>query len=243
MSGAKPQTAGPMWPGAGLDFSHSPVSGHHAAGLQPAVSGHGRGAVRPSIARLDDAFSKAEFGQQTTGPVPSGGQRTPGAGRADGSAVGATGGRHSDGSPHFNQAVGPGAYLWWYVDAISDDGQHALSIIAFVGSVFSPYYTSAFAKHGAAVRADNHCAINVALYSRGQRRWTMTERGAASVECTANHFQVGPSCLRWTGSCLEIDINEISVPLPQRVRGQVRVYPEALCTRALGRAPAAATGH
>ena len=58
----------------------------------------------------------------------------------------------------------------------------------------------------------------------------MTERGAGSVERTANHFQVGPSCLRWTGSCLEIDINEISVPLPQRVRGQVRVYPEALCT-------------
>ena len=95
--------------------------------------------------------------------------------------------------------------------------------------MFSPYYTRAFAKHGAAVQADNHCALNVALYSRGQRRWTMTERGTASVERDGEHFQIGPSCLRWTGSCLEIDINEISVPLPLRVRGQVRVYPDALC--------------
>jgi len=39
-----------------------------------------------------------------------------------------------------------GRHVWWYVDAISDDGQHALSVIAFVGSVFSPYYAWAFAR-------------------------------------------------------------------------------------------------
>ena len=33
-----------------------------------------------------------------------------------------------------------GGYAWWYVDALSDDGRHGLTIIAFVGSVFSPYY-------------------------------------------------------------------------------------------------------
>ncbi len=31
-------------------------------------------------------------------------------------------------------------YAWWYIDAVSDCGSHALTIIAFVGSVFSPYY-------------------------------------------------------------------------------------------------------
>ena len=229
MSGAKPQTAEPMWPGAGLEFSHSPVSHHQPDRLQPAVPGYGRGLVRPSIARLDDALSKAELGQQTTGAVPGGGQCAPGAGRADGGAVGPTGGRHRDGSPRFDQTVGPGAYLWWYVDAISDDSQHALSIIAFVGSVFSPYYASAFKSQGTSVHADNHCAINVALYSPGQRRWTMTERGRSSVERGANHLRVGPSHLAWRGDHLEIDLNEISVPIPQRVRGTVRVYPQALC--------------
>jgi carotenoid 1,2-hydratase len=132
--------------------------------------------------------------------------------------------------PNFDQAVGPGAYLWWYVDAISDDGQHALSIIAFVGSVFSPYYTRAFAKQGAAVDAQNHCAINVALYGPGSRRWAMTERGSASVARTASQFVIGPSQLKWIGDHLQIDLNEVSVPIPKGVLGMVRVYPEALCS-------------
>ncbi len=33
-----------------------------------------------------------------------------------------------------------GGYAWWYVDALSDDGRHGLTLIAFIGSVFSPYY-------------------------------------------------------------------------------------------------------
>ena len=58
----------------------------------------------------------------------------------------------------------------------------------------------------------------------------MTERGLGSVERCAEHLQIGPSGLKWTGRCLEIDLNELSVPIPQRVRGRVRVYPDALCT-------------
>ena len=40
--------------------------------------------------------------------------------------------------PCFDQEVAPGGYAWWYVDAISDDRQHGLTVIAFIGSVFSP---------------------------------------------------------------------------------------------------------
>ncbi len=57
----------------------------------------------------------------------------------------------------------------------------------------------------------------------------MTERGLGSLERCADHLQIGPSSLRWTGGCLEIDLNELGVPIPQRVRGRVRVYPDALC--------------
>jgi carotenoid 1,2-hydratase len=109
---------------------------------------------------------------------------------------------------------------------LSDDGRHGLTIIAFVGSVFSPYYTWAL-KRGAA-SAENHCALNVALYGRDHPRWSMTERGRASVSRDACNFAIGPSALRWTGSHLEISIDEINVPWPSRVRGVVRVHPAGL---------------
>jgi carotenoid 1,2-hydratase len=45
---------------------------------------------------------------------------------------------------------------------LSDDGRHGLTLIAFVGSVFSPYY--AWARRRGEAPALNHCSINVALY-------------------------------------------------------------------------------
>jgi carotenoid 1,2-hydratase len=96
-----------------------------------------------------------------------------------------------------------------------------------VGSVFSPYYHWAFAKNPNA-NPENFCSINVALYGKGVRRWTMTERGEKQISRSTTHFQVGPSSLRWTGSALEIDLNEWTPLLPQRVRGKVRVYPQQL---------------
>ncbi len=52
----------------------------------------------------------------------------------------------------------------------------------------------------------------------------MTERGAKHCHRDDTQFTIGPSQLRWDGNALVIDINEIGVPLPHRVRGQVRVY-------------------
>ncbi len=46
----------------------------------------------------------------------------------------------------FAVAVPPRGYRWWYVDASSDDGAHHLVVIAFVGSVFSPFYKRAVAR-------------------------------------------------------------------------------------------------
>jgi carotenoid 1,2-hydratase len=124
--------------------------------------------------------------------------------------------------------VAPGGYLWWYFDALSDDGRHGLTVIAFVGSVFSPYYAWARGESGTA-DPENHCAINVALYGQGARRWTMTERGRRWVRRDAREFNIGPSRLHWDGQALVVDIDEVAVPLPQRVRGRVKVFPQALC--------------
>ena len=120
----------------------------------------------------------------------------------------------------------PGGYAWWYVDALSNDGRHGLTIIAMVGSVFSPYYARA-RRRGSADPLD-HCAINVALYGAAGKRWSLTERGRRGLDRGSAHLAIGPSALRWDDNALTIDIDEVTVPLPSRLRGRVRFYPESL---------------
>ncbi len=125
--------------------------------------------------------------------------------------------------PVFDQHIEHDGYAWWYIDAISNDGQHGLTIIAFIGSVFSPYYFWTRAR-GPANPLD-HCAVNVALYGPGGR-WCMTERGKGDVHRSAHSLQIGPSNLNWDGDALTIDLDEWTAPLPRRVRGQIRVRPK-----------------
>ncbi|MCA0303939.1 MAG: carotenoid 1,2-hydratase [Proteobacteria bacterium] len=101
-------------------------------------------------------------------------------------------------------------------------------MIAFVGSVFSPYYAAA-RRRGIADPLD-HCALNVALYGRGGR-WAMTERRAAAVQRSADSLAIGPSRVTWDGDSLWIEVREIAVPLPRPVVGRVRVRPLALADR------------
>jgi carotenoid 1,2-hydratase len=122
--------------------------------------------------------------------------------------------------------VAPGGYLWWYIDALSDDGQHGLTIIAFVGSVFSPYYR--FASRHTPAEAENHCCINVALYGKAGKRWTMTERSHASLHRNATSYSLGPSSLRWDGTSLVIEFDEVGMPIPLRAKGRVKLHPHAL---------------
>jgi carotenoid 1,2-hydratase len=68
----------------------------------------------------------------------------------------------------------------------------------------------------------------------------MTERGLRQLARSATELNIGPSRLRWDGQALVIDIDEISTPLPRRVRGRVRLHPQGLC-RYL--APLDAAGH
>ena len=127
--------------------------------------------------------------------------------------------------------VPPGGYLWWYIDALSDDGQYGLSIIAFVGSVFSPYYAWARRGNGIdSVNPDHYCALNVALYSASAKRWAMTERGADYNHRNQHHFQIGPSEMSWHKGALTLYIDELGVPIPRRIRGTVTLHPTQLFT-------------
>lgn len=133
------------------------------------------------------------------------------------------------GFPCFDRPVARDGYLWWYIDALSDDGRHGLTLIAMLGNVFSPYY--AWSRARGSADPLQHCALNVALYGESGKRWALTERGRGALQRDASTLRIGPSVLAWNGECLSIALEEMTVPLPSRIRGVVRLYPEALSER------------
>lgn len=92
--------------------------------------------------------------------------------------------------------------------------------------MFSPYY--AWSRRRGTPDPENHAALNVAIYGERGNRWTMTERGRASVQRSADTLTIGPSAVHWDGTKLTISIDEVTVPIPGRVRGEVRLYPHAM---------------
>lgn len=214
-----------MRPALALDSQHR----DDADRLRAAVSGDGGGAVRSGLARLDSVVPPTGVAHPDAGTVSGGGQHTSRSGRTHGSDIGPAGRSVRAFGPGFDAPVTPGGYAWWYVDGLSDDGQHALTLIGFIGSVFSPYYARA-RRRG---RADpyDHCALNVALYGRAGKHWALTERGHAHSSRSSDALVLGRSVLRWTGATLIVDIDEVGVPIPRRVRGTVRVHPQSMPQR------------
>ena len=117
-------------------------------------------------------------------------------------------------------------YRWWYIDALSDDRRHGLTIIVFVGSVFSPYY--ARARRRGQADPESFCSINAILYNPRSKFWALTERGAGDLSRSARHLEVGPSAIYRDGDGYCIDVDEITVPFPRRLKGRVRIVPAAL---------------
>ncbi|MDA7423383.1 carotenoid 1,2-hydratase [Thalassococcus lentus] len=108
---------------------------------------------------------------------------------------------------------------------MSDCGTRALSVIGFIGSVFSPWYAWSGRKD-----PENNVCINVATYGPGGR-FTMTDRGRSALRQSPRRFTVGPSSMTWDRGTLVIDVNEVSgPPIVSRVRGQIRVTPSAITT-------------
>ncbi len=157
--------------------------------------------------------------------APLGERRTLAIVGANDGEVRLAGGSEPGCGPHFDAPIVPGGYLWWYVDALSDDGRHGITLIAQVGSCFSPYY--AWARRRGDSDPLNHNSLNVALYGEA-KRWSMTERGRAALRRGPSWLTIGPSSLAWDGNSLTIRIDEVTVPMPSRIRGTVRVYPRAV---------------
>ena len=209
--------AGP-WPLGGAD---------DPARLRGLVSTDGWSPLWTGLARVGGVLPPARQPDADPWALLRGREHPPRRGRPDGGTQRNPSRRLPAQGPRFDVAVSPQGYAWWYIDATSECGAYGLTIIAFVGSVFSPYY-----KLSGRGDPDNHCAINVALTGPRAGAWAMTERPRARVTRDADSFAVGPSSVRWDGDTLVIDIAEISAPLPYKVRGTVRVSPEMMGTTA-----------
>ena len=181
-------------------------------GFRAAVPGDGRSALRPGVARLDGVLHAAGVAHATSGPVSGGRQRASGAGRADGGALGSARGAESDGGPRFDAAVAPSGYRWWYVDALSDDGDYGLTVIAFVGSVFSPYYAwSGMGRPRQSLRRQCR-ALWPARHALGDDR----ARPRQSVSARATFCRSDRARCEWRDGSLTIRVDEIAAPLPKR---------------------------
>ena len=95
-------------------------------------------------------------------------------------------------------------------------------MIAFIGSVFSPWY--GWSGRG---DPDDHVCVNVAMSGPGAR-WTMTDRGRAALRQTETTIAMGPSSLRWEDGRLVIDLDERAAPHGTRVRGRVTIAPRGI---------------
>jgi carotenoid 1,2-hydratase len=126
----------------------------------------------------------------------------------------------------FDRSVPSGGYAWWYLDGLSDDGRYGITLIAFLGSVFSPYYASA-RRQSALADPLAHCAVNVALYGTGGGCWAMTERSERALHRDATTLAIGPSHLTWDGQTLTVVVDEVTAPWHSRLRGTVKLMPQS----------------
>jgi len=133
--------------------------------------------------------------------------------------------------PDFAIPVARNGYAWWYLDALSDDGRFGITVIAFIGSVFSPYYAQARRRAAAAGRTidpEQYVAINTALYTPRGTLWSMTERSRRHLQRGNDHVQIGPSRWFWHNDALVVELDEISAPWPRPLTGRICLHPESM---------------
>lgn len=121
----------------------------------------------------------------------------------------------------FNVPVGKNGYRWWYVDGFSDCGQHGVTLIFFIGTVFSPFYAAARKRGGADPR--EFVCVNAVFYEPERKYWAMTERRMRDLKTSAHSLNIGPSSMTFDGRYLTVKIDERSAPMRRPIRGIVRV--------------------
>lgn len=109
-------------------------------------------------------------------------------------------------------------------------GEHAITVIAFVGSVFSPAYFRA-RRRSVDVDAAAYCGFNVAVHGPRGSAWAMTEYRGRDVERTADTLVLGRNRIVRGATGIRIDIDERTTPWGRPLRGCVRLQPRAWMDR------------
>ena len=192
----------------------------NAQGFRSDVSSLGRIALRAEPAWAESSIPASVEPDGNTRSISSR-RRDPSRRRnAHGNALRTARGRGDLERPNFNLTVPPNGYAWWYIDGINTVADRAISVIGFIGSVFSPWYRWSGRRN-----PENHVCINVAMYGKGWR-WTMTERGKQKLKRTQNMLKVGPSSFNWNKDHLIINFDEYSIPHFDNVKGTVKIIPK-----------------
>ena len=119
----------------------------------------------------------------------------------------------------FDLPVSNNGYRWWYVDGFSDCGAHGVTLIFFIGTVFSPFYAAA-RKKGPTDPRDFVC-VNAVFYEPKQKHWAMTERRARDLQTSPSMLTIGPSSMSFDGESLTVDLDERSAPFRRAIKGKV----------------------
>lgn len=112
-------------------------------------------------------------------------------------------------------AAAVGGYAWWYVEVHDDERRFGLTLILFVGSVFSPSYAARL-RRGERVTGLDVPAVNLAVYTRREGAawpssplaWVMSEHAASSLRTDETGVRLGQSALRYLpdgGLRIELD--------------------------------------
>lgn len=213
---------------AGLLAASKRRGADNTSGFRQHVPSLGRLALRAEPTWSDGSLPAAKSTNADSGSLSGRGRSPSGGGSADGNPLRTARGRGDHQRPNFNIIVPPNGYAWWYIDGVDRTAQRAVSVIGFIGSVFSPWYRWSGRKD-----PENNVCINVATYGPGGR-FTMTDRGRSALRQSEDRFEVGPSSLRWEAGKLIIEIDEISgPPIISRVRGRITLTPSAITDQEL----------
>ena len=129
----------------------------------------------------------------------------------------------------FDLPVSNNGYRWWYVDGFSDCGSHGVTLIFFIGTVFSPFYAGARKKGDADPR--EFVCVNAVFYEPKQKHWAMTERRARDLKTSTSMLKIGPSSMSFDGESLTVNLDERSAPFRRAIRGKVVVEMPAVTDR------------
>ena len=120
----------------------------------------------------------------------------------------------------------PGAYRWWYFDAVADDERSAFTAIFLLGSIFSPSYAARLARGEEASPLD-HSAVSFVYYRRGELPlFCFSEYGAERFARTKRGVRIARSSFtRAPDGTFHVAIEETRVALRAPVRATFELTP------------------